>query len=483
MATIIIWLSRLFWFFLLLLGLAVLLFFVSAHAPRWFQQQGLPEVSASKPYVITNVSLLTPPYEEVIADQQVWIANGRVEAIHPADIEPPYGYKVYDAQGAYLLPGLIDAHVHITDRHELVAHLLHGVTTVRIMDGYPAHLRWRAEVRADQWLGSDLFVASPIFHGRDFGLPVEFRVDSPRRARSMVLSFQRDGYDFIKVYSGLDASSFEALVDEAKRARIGVTGHVPYEVALNNYLGAENMKSYEHVEEVFQGPLQHEFDELLLNTVVQRLADLQVPVSTTLATFERLTRIANEKQAYLNTLDISGFPPAAKKVMFDTSVKRWLAANDERAAYLQRELGFLMHITQQLDQAGVPLLAGSDMGTNYLSAGNALHHELRLLQEAGVPASRILAAATINPARALNAERVLGEVKAGKQADLLLVRNNPLDDVTALAEPFAVVNDGQYLSSQALKRMNAEEKPVRGWFLSIGFYLEGIIQRWSASNL
>jgi len=99
-----------------------------------------------------------------------------------------------------------------------------------------------------------------------------------------------------------------------------------------------------------------------------------------------------------------------------------------------------------------PLLAGTDLGSPYVYPGEVLK-ELELFVEAGLSPLDALRTATINPARYLDRDKVLGSVEYGKYADLVLLDANPLEDIHNVEKVQAVVLNGRYLTRDDLEKM------------------------------
>ena len=103
-----------------------------------------------------------------------------------------------------------------------------------------------------------------------------------------------------------------------------------------------------------------------------------------------------------------------------------------------------------LRDARVRILAGTDVGNPLLLPGGSLHQELALLVEAGLSPLEALQAATLNAARSLDRADSLGTIEPGKLADLVLLDDNPLEDIRNTQKIAAVVLNGRYLDRQAL---------------------------------
>ena len=143
----------------LVLALAV---FAAIPLARMERPGDLLDADNTQALVIDNVHLVTMSGDQVLTNRQLRIRRGVIEGILNAGEPVGSDYRMIDAEGAYLLPGLIDMHVHVFDRKYLALSLAYGVTSVRNMSGYPIHLRWKQELSEGQWLGSNLAIGSPV---------------------------------------------------------------------------------------------------------------------------------------------------------------------------------------------------------------------------------------------------------------------------------------------------------------------------------
>jgi cytosine/adenosine deaminase-related metal-dependent hydrolase len=132
------------------------------------------------------------------------------------------------AAGRTLLPGLIDAHVHLWDEAELAAYLAHGVTSIRNMSGLPFHLAVARDIDAGDLLGPDLVTTGPILNSPGPNQQDNHvLVTSAEEARAAVRRQHAQGYRTVKVYSNLYREAYEAILEESRRLGMALTGHTP----------------------------------------------------------------------------------------------------------------------------------------------------------------------------------------------------------------------------------------------------------------
>ena len=185
-------------------GTAILLLTLFILATLLWLYQGLEsgetELKLDRPqsFVLTNVNILTMDGQQVLPDYAIEVLDGVITELSPMTQVIDSELTVIDGKQAYVMPGLIDAHVHVLDRSYAKSALAAGVTTVRNMGGFPYHLKWRKELESGEWFGSRMVVSSPIFNSVEQGDPLaHFRVNDPERARQAVRDYIAEGYDFI----------------------------------------------------------------------------------------------------------------------------------------------------------------------------------------------------------------------------------------------------------------------------------------------
>ena len=163
-------------------------------------------------FAIRNVNVVPVAVPGVLVDCTVHVSAGRISRISAsvaADVPPDA--TVVDGGGRWLVPGLADMHVHITDAEQLVVMIAHGVTHVRNMWGSPEIRALRDEVHRGAHLGPVIHTAGPLVDGSPPVWPGSTEVNSAADADPVVRAQQAAGYDFVKVYSNLEPPVFEAL--------------------------------------------------------------------------------------------------------------------------------------------------------------------------------------------------------------------------------------------------------------------------------
>jgi hypothetical protein len=192
---------------------------------------------------ITNVSVIPMDRERVLPHETVIVRDGRIDAVGPFDqLAIPAGSQRVDGSGRFLIPGLVDAHVHY-DEEDPATHphvdainrqfsalfLSAGITTVMNLCGSRGNLELRDSISRGDITGPRIFTSPPCL---DDSTMTEAQGDSASTASKAA------GYDFLKVYTFLSAEGFRGIMAGAHRTHIPVVGHIPQRVGLQPMLDA-----------------------------------------------------------------------------------------------------------------------------------------------------------------------------------------------------------------------------------------------------
>jgi imidazolonepropionase-like amidohydrolase len=430
--------------------LFVLLVTAINHLPSYANDSGKKPDSL---LYIDNIHIVDTNSGQIIRDRQLQVHNGKIAAIKPARTPITDQNHIYhDGNGRYVTPGLIDMHVHAYDPAAFTIALSHGVTHLRLMNGVKEHLQWRKELEEGNRIGSTITVSSPIISSFK-NAHMHYLAQTPAEATKAVVKAKQKGYDLIKAYGNLDARVLKALLREAKKQNIPVAKHGPHPAADMAWNELAGLQSLEHVEDIFQGPLNYQQDQQKLDETIVKLKLLDVPITPTLNIFWQLTQISAQKQSFIDALPSDYISPIVALEEKQNQIKRWLNSPVAMAEHNQTTLAYLQNITKQLYQAELMLLVGSDCGVLLSPHGLATHKEMELMQQAGLPNIAVLRAATINAAKALGKTSELGQVAIGYNADLILSAHNPLENLTTLQQPDAVVKHGRIFTKTELEQL------------------------------
>ena len=394
---------------------------------------------------IVHVAVIPMDREAVLQNQTVLVSGSRVAVVAPASaVKIPAGARIIDGTGLTLLPGLADMHVHVTPE-DFPALLMNGITTVRDLNGSPDHLRWRTEVERGALVGPRLIVSSPLLAG----VPQRWRhvlVTSETAARGVVDDIARAGYDLVKTYDGLTAEVYSAIVDEARRLGLRVTGHVPRPAGLAGVVAARP-GSIEHAQMILEAVGGHDADSAAAVRAVEMLAGSGIWIVPTLAAYEALNLMRTRAmQERFQGPEMAYVDPAMRAWWMTLRVDTVRAATPGQ----QRRVTVTRLLVARAEASGIEILAGTDTPNPFMVPGYSLHHELAALEGAGLSRFQVIATTTVKAAEFMGWEKEAGTVTPGKRADLILVRGNPLDDLGVLRALDGLVLRGRYFSRSEL---------------------------------
>ncbi|TET97550.1 MAG: hypothetical protein E3J30_08545 [Anaerolineales bacterium] len=464
------------------------------------EQTGLPSSSANEGSItaFTHVNLVPMTAEIVLENQTVLIEGSRIIAIGPSDeISIPPDAAIIDGEGAYLMPGLADMHMHTNQDWDtdawpvspLALYLANGVTTIR--DFGPSGkdltyvLEWRDQIKAGTRIGPTIYATGKILFASPLSDP-----------RGLVRENHQLGFDFLKLYSYLSPEDAREALATAKELEMYSAGHVPYAIGLENILAA-GMDEIAHVEELLFAFIEYdrkqqlapdawlsylinsamgqfdlasgfneaEFAHLHAETMQHILKELRTygtPICTTMVVDDVIQHKLFELDAFLARPEIGFIPTAYLDLLRLGEEKHQLQFSgiEDLAVY---KYGIDRWLLTELHQAGVPLLLGTDSGIMAVVPGFSIHDELRILVENGFSPYEAISAGTVNAAEVIEAmvgDGNFGTIEVGQRADLILVKNNPLEDVANIKDIRGVMAAGRWYPEEELDLMMALEQEI-----------------------
>jgi imidazolonepropionase-like amidohydrolase len=409
----------------------------------------------------------------------VLVDGDRITSVSGAPDVPESAQRI-DATGAWVLPGLIDMHAHVTGERnaqkEKIHHLYlaYGVTTVRDTGGNLTLLRLlRDRISRGEVTGPRLFFAGPLLDGATpVWPPMSIMVDTPDRARGAVEFLAGQDVDFIKVYNWVPEASLNVILETAHRHNLRVTGHVPRMITMTRAIQL-GMDCLEHIRITGR--------ELLPPDEAERLDPLPVARRETLLwerfelesePMQRLIRLVADSRVYFDPTLLVDTALSLDGYAVDTeNPANADVPEDVRNAFLREERPSIFDVSEvdldvardgfhkrqrlvgMLHQAGARLLAGTDCyGLGKQLPGLGLQNELALLVESGLSPLAAIQAATLTAADALGQSDTLGTLEPGKLADLVIVDADPLADIQNARRVRTVVKGGRVYDSATLRQ-------------------------------
>jgi cytosine/adenosine deaminase-related metal-dependent hydrolase len=420
-----------------------------------------------------GVNVIPMDTDQVLEDQTVWVVDGRIVSIADAGgAEIPPGTNRIDASGQYLIPALSDMHIHLEgeawnglfppekqfprealDFEKLLfPYVANGVGTVQVMSALPEHIELREKINRGELLGPRLVLARMIDGpGRAWPPPISTWVSSPEEARQAVLDSHRDGYDSVKVYSFLDRASYEAIMTMASEVGMGVGGHIPYELSLEEVLEA-GQSLIAHSEEVMKSA-QRPYTRDRIEGIARTFADSGAWITPTLTTSRNILAVLEDFDGELAR------PEARYLHPMDRGIWSFIHSNlyqpipqDQRALIRDGYEQFQRPLTRALSAAGARLMTGTDALIPSNVPGFSIHDELAELVDVGLSPYVALRSSTTEPFAFLGELDQAGTIAIGKRADLVLLESNPLANIAATRDISGVMIQGRWIGREGIQQ-------------------------------
>ncbi|WP_417785008.1 amidohydrolase family protein [Tenacibaculum sp.] len=414
-------------------------------------------------YVIKNVNVIPmTKNSDVIENATVVIHNNKIESINNSI--PPEA-TIIDGEDKWLIPGLIDMHVHtlsngsfsqgyatrgstvnFNTQNLMTPYIANGVTTVFELSGRLGHFSQRDRIMDKSVIGPRMAIAAVID-----GEGNEIKATTPIEGRQSVRNAKGLGYRFIKVYTWLNEETFKAVIDEAEKQNMKVVGHIPtaFDGKPADDLFVPHFGLIAHAEELSKQTNDYSYEK------AQEFARLAKENNTwlipNLSNMVWISKQAESIESIQNLPSLKYVHPLMKSKWLNSN--RYHGASPKLIDFYNKQKDFHIQIVKAFKEAGVPMLAGTDAGISGIVWGFSLHDELELLVEAGLTPEEALTSSTRLPAEWLEIDDKTGTIEAGKFADLILLDKNPLEKIGNTRSISGVFVNGKWLDKTEIDTM------------------------------
>lgn len=428
---------------------------ISCRSLEKISRSGKKNVEFSR-IAFKGVNIITLSSDSILINQTLLINDGRiVDYGNTNDLQVPADYHTIKCDGKYLMPGLIDMHVHISDEGDMLKFLKYGVTTVRNMSdvpwwaklmGFPDILKLKEKQNQFKVFGPDIYTFGYCLDGITPVSPMNKRITDPVAAVNEVFKEKKKGYDFIKIYDKLSMTAYTSIINCAKELNMPVGGHVPELVGLERVLD-DQIVSIEHL----TGYIDNNTGDYI---IPQNKFDFYLNKTKSSGVYNCPTMVVWDNLPPENGFDNLIKDPDFKYVKWNV---KWLWKTSlsyyykntypDKLNYTRHMLQITEDFSSRLFQKGCPLLIGTDANVIGTYVGQSTLREMELFNKCGIPIFDILKSATIVAATALGLDREIGTIERGKKSNLLLLNNNPLEDIKNI-NSMAYVCTGRFLFSK-----------------------------------
>jgi imidazolonepropionase-like amidohydrolase len=372
-----------------------------------------------------------------VKDAVVLMDNGLIKAVGKVgELTIPAGYSITHAEGKTILPGLWDMHAHFEQAEWGPAYLAAGVTTVRDCGNEFEYINAiQGAIDGGKGIGPHILKAGIIDGPGPMGLGI-VRASTPEEAVAIVTKYKENGFAQIKIYSSVTPAIVKAICVQAHRLGLTVTGHIPEGMTLQQGVDS-GMDMINHIQYVYQVMKRNKDRSVDLTDSTNRevlrfIREHGTVIDPTLGVFEMIFR--NTKD------DITLMEPAFQTLPLPLqALFRNMGMAPDAAPRYKPIMASAEKITKALYDAGVPVVAGTDMGF----PGYSVARELELYVEAGLSPLEAIRTATIIPARVMKLDNVTGRIAPGLRADMVIVEGDPLTRIRDIRNVRAVVKDGR----------------------------------------
>lgn len=412
-----------------------------------------------------GVDVVPMDRDTVLRDHTVVVSDGRIVSVAPAaDAEIPEGARRIDGAGRYLMPGLAEMHGHVPGpddpRHAedvLFLYVSNGVTTVRNMAGHASHLALRERIADGDLMGPTLFTASPWLNPDTAG--------TPEAAAQAVRDYQAAGFDLVKLGS-IPPEAYGPMAETANAIGMPFGGHIPEGVGLVRALEA-GQASIDHFDRYAEFLVPEDADTGdrgpgffgsgwagLVDTgripeAVRRTREAGTWNVPTLSLVEHLA--SPESPESMIAWPEMRYMPQAVRDGWVRSKREYAARDDFQPEATQRLVDVRRQLLKALHDGGAPIALGSDAPQFFNVPGFSIHHEMRMMQDAGLTPFEVLVTGTRNPAVYFGTPDAFGTVEPGRRADLILLDANPLEDLGNVQRRVGVMVRGQWLPEDEIQ--------------------------------
>ena len=486
-------------------AITILLTSVTTSFPTFATQSLNPTHSFAENTAFVGANILNPDTDMPITNATILVSNGNIVKIQPANISLPSGYRKIDISGKWVIPGLIDGHIHLaqsasaytrpdtidatkivsyqqdqdwinSNLKPLLANYTHlGITTVADMGGPTEYLQHYKNIAQDA-IVPEIYAAGTLLAPMEITqLNKTFtKVTTGAEAKDLVAKLDKHGNALVKIYwtqeSGLSHQQLTDLyrpaIELAKQQGKVVVAHVDnlMDAKMATHAGANillhgvmsepvddellqlmkqhnvtympTLTAYSHYFELFKGEL--EFSRHEHQHSQQFVIDSFTQLFENKNKTDQMFQIISKYVPFVDAApeQISLLSPKEQNI-----VKQLQAAFSDKYSVIQQQ-----NLKRAYD-AGVNVALGTDAGNPGTLHGASFFGEIQAWQQAGIPNSAIIKAATLNNANALNIQAHVGSLFSGKHANFVVLKENPYNNIATLTKPVMTVKRGAIVAS------------------------------------
>jgi len=391
--------------------------------------------------LIRNISVIPISKDTLLKDTDVILKGNKIVFIgNAATIELSDSLDVIDGTGKYLMPALADMHVHLPEteaelKQFFTLQMMAGVTKLRSMRGRASQIQLKAEIDAGDVLAPKLYLASQAIFPN-----VEFSVEE---VDSLVAKFKEIGYTSIKILGVDKAETLTAFANASKKYQLPLCGHSSRNLTIKQTLDTDVYTSIEHL-----GGYMDALDSS--NAFFLEMIDLTIAKGVYNCATLDYYNLGNSTLEELNQQAGLEYVPQMRAAWMKQYQEQF--AEKDMALFKEKTIDHInakFNILRTIYAKGGKLLLSPDATVLFSVPGFSLWREMKLYLEAGLATYDILKIATADVAEFFG-EDSYGTIDLGKEADLLILNKNPLENIDNIRTVEGVFLQGEYYKQKDL---------------------------------
>lgn len=412
-----------------------------------------------KAAVIQNVNVFTAQ-GTLLSKQDVLVDGDRIVSISPAGQKTvTSGAMKIDGSGKTLMPGMFDMHTH-NNKFRGALHVAGGITSARDLANNKQVMGLSAQFNRNEIIGPRIVTFCGIIDGPGPFANQRNVVNNLDEGLAEIQAYKDLGYQQIKLYSSIKPEWVQPMVEKAHQLEMKVSGHIPAYMTASQAID-QGYDEIQHMNMLFLNFLPDTIDTrtpLRFTMVANHGADLdlnsdvyldfvdllkrqQILVDPTVSIFENMFISKKGEPSPTYQKIISRLPLINQRGFYSGGLPKPEGKEDLFAEAHNR----MLDVVYDLFQRGVSIVPGTDGLPGFL-----YHRELELYEKSGIPAAEVLRLATIKSAEITGVSESYGSIEVGKQADLILIDGNPLEDISDIRKVEWTMKDGNLFYAEEL---------------------------------
>jgi imidazolonepropionase-like amidohydrolase len=379
-------------------------------------------------FVLSDINVIPISTNVLLEHQDLYVKNGVIEKIETHKDVASNGYKLIKGGGRYIMPGLADMHVHLPDGSAPLTkqqaydyYLQSGVTVLRSMRGEKWHPAHRDSINNGWIKAPKLYISIP--------LPEMDTLVSKKDLKVFIAQAKNGNYDFVKYLNGITEKRMAEVAKALKSNKLMIAGHVYKDVKTSIKFGFKSIEHLSCIIDAFNADTAS-FDKLMSEMKANDVSFCPTESFNQIVGFQ-YSIDENMKRSGMDIIDTAlanSWKRSYIRYMGRSSNKSGASTYIKQLKYSKMEIENFNPLLRRLVNAGVNVLLSPD-DCPFNVPGYAMVEEMKLYRNAGVSNYDILKCSTLNAANFFNESKKWGTLEAGKDATLIMLDKNPLENV------------------------------------------------------